>query len=113
MAQRGELLFDRLRLESPDLELHPGRNMDRLDVQQTADLHFLGPNEEIHDGAEIGLARVLVPDLRGEELDEAFLCIAPGRNDQARNIPSPVSAFQNPGCSRDQIPCHETPMNSS
>ena len=36
-----------------------------------ADIHFLGPIEEIQDGADIGLACVSVSDLRREELDEA------------------------------------------
>jgi hypothetical protein len=70
----------------PCFQFHPGRDMHRLDIQQATDVHFLGPSVEIRDGADLGLARVPVSDLRGEKLDEAFLRIATSLGDQRTRL---------------------------
>ncbi|MEJ2388439.1 MAG: hypothetical protein P8Y27_14370, partial [Chromatiaceae bacterium] len=46
---------------------------------------ILGPAEKIPHRAEIRLARVAVPDLRGEELQEALLAGTAGAPDQRRH----------------------------
>jgi hypothetical protein len=74
---------------------------------------FLRPNRKNHNGADIGLALLLIPDLRCKKLDEALLCIAASLHDQVRNVPSPGSGFQDRVRCRDQISRHDIPMNST
>jgi hypothetical protein len=68
MAQRRELLLDALGLVRLCLDLDPGRDMQRLDVEEILDPSLgLSPVEEIADGAQIRLARVAVPYLPCEK----------------------------------------------
>jgi hypothetical protein len=51
--------------------LYVGRNMDRLDVPKLANIAPLAPTREFHGGARIGTARVRIPYIGSEELNEA------------------------------------------
>jgi hypothetical protein len=87
MAQRRELLLGALGPLGLRLDLDPGRDMHRLDVEEVLDPNLgLDPADEVTDGAQIRLAGVAVPYLRREENPEASSCsmvgiftnIAPG-----------------------------------
>jgi hypothetical protein len=83
MAQRRELLLDALGLVGLGLDLDPGRDVQRLDVEQVLDPGLgLDLIEEITDGAQIRLARVAVADPRREELQVPPLGVAAGPHDQ-------------------------------
>jgi len=57
MAQRRELLLDALGLPGLCLDLDPGRDMQRLDVDEVLDPGLgLGPVEEVTDGARIAVS---------------------------------------------------------
>jgi len=45
---------------------------------------LLAPIEELPDGQGVGHPSVPVADVRGEELDEAFAGVGPGRRDRDR-----------------------------
>ena len=51
---------------------------------KVADASRLAPTEEIADGAAVGAARVRVPDVGGEELDEAPGGAVAGAGDERR-----------------------------
>jgi hypothetical protein len=59
--------------------------MDRLNVGQLPDLLPIAPCEKFPRGAEIGDARVVVLDLRGEEIQEAVNRVIAGCCDQHRH----------------------------
>ena len=55
--------------------------MHALDRRELRDALRLKPIEEFRRGARIGAARVRVPDLRGEEFEEAIRSARAGRGD--------------------------------
>jgi len=62
MLQRRELLLDALGLVGMRLELDPGRDVQRLDVEEVLDPALgLGPVEKISVGAQIRLASMQKP----------------------------------------------------
>jgi hypothetical protein len=62
MPQGRELLLDALGLVAAHLELDPGRDMHRFDVEELADTAGLGPVEKVAHGPQIRLARVAVSE---------------------------------------------------
>ena len=59
--------------------------MQRLDIGDFADGVLVAPGEEPAAGPVIGHARILVPDRRGEELEEATRGLVAGVGDHARH----------------------------
>ena len=60
--------------------------MHALDRRELRDALRLKPIEEFHRGARIGAARVRVPDLRGEEFEEAIGGARAGGGDEGRGV---------------------------
>ena len=69
-ANGGQVLLHRRLFVADQLRLNVGRNMQRLDVVDTAELVVVGPGEELADRPVVGHARVLVPNGRREEFQE-------------------------------------------
>ena len=78
-ADGGEVLFDRRLLEILPKTLDIGRDVQRLDVGDLADLVMLAPAEEPNAGPIIGHAGVFVADGGGEEFEEAAAGLVAGR----------------------------------
>ena len=70
-ADGGQVLLDRRLLEILAERLDIGRDVQRLDVGELAELVVLAPGEEPADGMQVGRPGVLVADGGGEELQEA------------------------------------------
>jgi hypothetical protein len=78
-----QMLFDRRFLEIRSKRLDIGRDVQRLDVGQLADLVLLAPGEEPAGGRHVGHACVPVTDGGGEELQEAPRRMLAGIGDDA------------------------------
>jgi hypothetical protein len=84
-TDRGEVQFDG-RLGGRRLQnLYIGRDMDRLDVCELADLVLLDPGEEVARGPVVDHAGVFVADRRGEKFDEAPRGLVAGVGDDGRH----------------------------
>ncbi len=66
--------------------LDVGRDMNALDRRELRDALRLKPIEEFRRRARIGAARVRVPDLRGEEFEEAIGSAEAGRGDKRGGV---------------------------
>ena len=66
--------------------LDVGRDMHALDRRELRDALRLKPIEEFPRRARIGAARVRVPDLRGEEFEEAIGGARAGGGDKGRGV---------------------------
>ncbi len=79
------MLLDRRLLEILAKDLDIGRDMQRLDIGDLADLVIIAPGEEPTARPIIGHAGILVPDRRGEEFQEPARRPIAGGGDDARH----------------------------
>ena len=70
--------------------------MHALDRRELRDALRLKPIEEFRRGARIGAARVRVPDLRGEEFEEAIGGALAGGRDKGRGASASDSNDERP-----------------
>ena len=98
-ADGGEVLLDRRFFKILAERLDIGRDVERLDIGDLADLMMVDPGEEPNDGVIIGRPRVLVADGGGEELEEAARGLVTGLDDHTRHHYAVAArdAFQRPG----------------
>ena len=84
VTQRGQAQLRGRRGSRSAQLLDVGRDMHALDRRELRDAFRRKPIEEFRRGARIGAARVRVPDLRGEEFEEAIRGARAGGGDQGR-----------------------------
>ncbi len=86
VAQRGQAQLRRRRGSRALQLLDVGGDMHALDRRKPGDAARLKPIEEFRRGARIGAARVRVPDLRGEEFEEAIRSTGAGGGDESGGV---------------------------
>jgi hypothetical protein len=84
-ANGGQVLLDRRFLEILAHRLDIGRDVQRLDIGDLADLVMVAPGEEPRGGPVIGHAGIFVADGGGEELEEVAGGLVAGGGDHARH----------------------------
>jgi hypothetical protein len=70
-AEGRQVLLDNGRREPALQLLDEGRDVERLHLSELVQAARLAPGRETPGGVEVGLAGVIIVDLRGEEFEEA------------------------------------------
>jgi hypothetical protein len=84
-ADRGQVLFDRRLLEILAERLDIGRDVQRLDIGELAELVVLAPGKEAARSMQIGGPGVLIADGRAEEFQIAARGVLAGVGDHRRD----------------------------